>query len=101
MGADVENKIAALYEAAVEPIHGSRTSPMAVINAQRSDDAARSPKAFEHGRFRVRPDGDAALPPRSRWREAPTHTAQQAARSPRASGLFRCARRCCRPPAMP
>ena len=52
MGADVEHQIATLDELAIEPVHGRRARPIAVIDAQRADDAAGGPKGVEH---RVKP----------------------------------------------
>src|SRR5450432_2613002 len=49
MSADIEHKIACLHEARVKTVHGRCVTLMAIINAQRPDDAARGPKAFEHG----------------------------------------------------
>ncbi len=40
MRTDIENEIARPHELAVEPIHGRAMLPVAVINAQRSDNSS-------------------------------------------------------------
>ena len=50
MRADVEDEIAGRDEAAVEPVHGGAVRAVAVIDAQRADDAANGAPRLAHVR---------------------------------------------------
>src|SRR3972149_3016946 len=98
MGADIEHEIARLDELAVEPVHRGAVRAIAVIGAQRADDAAGGPQALKHGRFAARPAA-AARSPRAPSRAARARATPAAARFPPAGGRARCARAPCRPTA--
>ena len=98
MRADVEHQIAALDEAAIEPVHGGAALAVAVIDPQRADDASDGPPRLAHGRLRERA---AATATTVRARAARARAARRGAPSPRAGGRARPAPAHARPQAKP
>ena len=89
MCAHVKHQIATLDESAIEPIHGRRTGPIAVVDSQRADDAACGPEGVAH---RIKPCWAVETALLSLWQAASRHAARPEALILRAAAQGRYAR---------